>query len=250
MSIDLQRANITKRIAAWMLDAIAVCVIAVGIAWFLSGVLGYDHYHNTLNDAYSRYETEYSVSFTADPAAMSEQELLRYEQAYNALIADQRAMHAYDMMTSMTLMIITLALLLGTGLSEFLLPLLLGNGQTVGKKVFGLGLVRTDGIQVNTLQLFTRAFLGKFAIETMVPVYIFLMIFWGIWGGIGTILLLALCVLQIILVIATRTNSMIHDLLAGTAVVDIASQHIFRSTEELVEYTKRIHAERAAREPY
>ena len=38
--------------------------------------------------------------------------------------------------------------------------------------------------------------------------------------------------------------------MAGTVAVDYASQTIFPSTEALVEYKKRIAAERAARSPY
>jgi len=48
----------------------------------------------------------------------------------------------------------------------------------------------------------------------------------------------------------TRNNSAIHDLLAGTVVVDMSSQTIFRSTEELIAYKKRVAAERAARQVY
>ena len=130
------------------------------------------------------------------------------------------------------------------------MPLWFGNGRTVGKRIFSLGLIRTDSVRVNSMQLFARALLGKFTIETMIPVYIMMMIFFGNMGMIGTMVLLALGVTQVILLVATRNNSQIHDLLAGTIVVDIASQTVFRDTEELVAYTKRIHAERAARQKY
>ena len=59
-------------------------------------------------------------------------------------------------------------------------PLKLGNGQTIGKKVFGIGVMRVDGVQLTTIQLFIRTILGKFTLETMIPVYIVLMIFFNI----------------------------------------------------------------------
>ena len=69
--------------------------------------------------------------------------------------------------------------------------------------------------------------------------------------GIGPAAVLALLGIgQLICLCATRSNAALHDLMAGTVVVDIASQRIFASTEELVEYTKRIHADRAARQDY
>lgn len=48
----------------------------------------------------------------------------------------------------------------------------------------------------------------------------------------------------------TRTNSALHDLLAGTVVVDIGSQMVFRTTEDLIAYQKKVAAERAARQTY
>ena len=100
------------------------------------------------------------------------------------------------------------------------------------------------------MQLFTRTLLGKFTIETMIPVYVILMIFWNAMGIAGTILLAGLLIGQLICLCATRTNSAIHDLLAGTVVADLTSQMIFQSTEELVEFQKKVAAERAARQTY
>ena len=56
--------------------------------------------------------------------------------------------------------------------------------------------------------------------------------------------------MQIILLIATDTNSLIHDLLAKTVVIDFASQMIFADEEEMIAYKKRVHAEKAARQTY
>ena len=56
--------------------------------------------------------------------------------------------------------------------------------------------------------------------------------------------------LQVILYFATRTHSPIHDLMAGTVVVDTASQRIFASDEDRIEYFKRVAAEKAERQAY
>ena len=103
---------------------------------------------------------------------------------------------------------------------------------------------------INTMQLFVRTLLGKFTIETMIPVYILLMLFWGTIDLTGTLILLALLLGQAVCVGVTRNNSAVHDLLAGTVVVDMSSQTIFQSTEELIAYQKRVAAERAARQVY
>ena len=57
-------------------------------------------------------------------------------------------------------------------------------------------------------------------------------------------------ILQLALVLTSRTNTAIHDLMAATVVVDIQSQMIFDSAEELVAYKNKLHAETAARDSY
>lgn len=253
MVYDLQKASTWKRIAAWIFDGIIVISLAVGLAFLLSMVLGYDGYSQSLNDAYACYEAEYGIVFDMtqeDYQALDEVSRRNYDDAYNALIGDESAMYAYNMMVNLTLLITSMSIFLAVLLWEFLLPMWMGNGQTLGKKIFGLCLVRHDGVKLNNMQLFTRTVLGKFTIETMIPVYILIMIFWGSMGMGGTMLLLVLAAGQIACVTLTRTNSAIHDLLAGTVVVDMASQMIFRTTEDLIAYKKKIAAEQAARQVY
>lgn len=251
--MDLQKAGLWKRTAAWMFDSILLGILAVAFGVLLSWALGYDGYSQTMDEAYEMYETQYGVVFDISREsyeAMTEGERERYNAAYDALIADENAMHAYSMMLNLTLVILTLAILLATAVIEWLIPLKLGSGRTLGKKIFGLALMRTDSVQMNNMQLFTRAILGKYTVETMIPVLILLMLFWGTMGVMGTAILAVLLFTQIGCVLFTRTNSAIHDLMAGTVVVDYASQTIFRTTEDLIAYQKRVAAERAARSPY
>lgn len=253
MHTGLQKASLWKRCGAWLLDGILLSVLVVGVAFLLSSLLGYDTYNKTLEDAYAKYETAYGVTFDISEETyvlLSEQEKQNYDAAYQALTADEDAMHAYQMVINLMLVIVSVSLLLSILILEFVVPLLFGNGQTVGKKIFALGLMHTDGIRISRIQLFARALLGKYTIETMIPVYVLLMIFWGTMGVAGSVILLVLAAVQIILLIVTRTNSAIHDLLANTVVIDLSSQWIFDSREALLEYQKQQHAEQVARQPY
>lgn len=250
---DLQKASLWKRVSAWIFDFILLGVLVVGVALVLSAVFGYNGYNDTLDGAYTKYEEQYGVEFEISQEqylAMTEQQRQNYNDAYNALISDQEAMYAYNMVLNLTMLITTASILISFLALEFALPLFLGNGQTLGKKIFGLCLMRTDGVQINTMQLFVRTVLGKFTIETMVPVYILIMIFFNMVGIVGTAVLAVLGLVQIVLLAVTATNAQIHDLLAGTVVVDYASQMIFRTTEDLIAYKKRVAAEEAARQTY
>ena len=253
MVYDLQKASLWKRTAAWMFDFFLIVVLTVGAAFLLSTVLHYDQYSDGVSDAYARYETEYGVSFDVTQEELqswNEEKQLTYEEAYEALLADEQAMYDYNMVVNLTMVIASLSILIAVLVLEFLVPLILKNGQTCGKKIFGLCVIREDCVKISTIQLFVRTVLGKFTVEIMIPVYIVLMLFWGIADLTGTILLIALALAEVICLIVTRRNAALHDLLAGTAVADFASQMIFQSTEDLIELQKAIHAEKAAKQEY
>ena len=110
--------------------------------------------------------------------------------------------------------------------------------------------MRTNSVKVTGPVLFVRAILGKCTIGRMVPVLLILMILFGNIGFVGTAALALIAILQIALMCATKTNSAIHDLLADTVAVDMASQRIFESEADMIDFKKRIHAEEAARAPY
>ena len=100
------------------------------------------------------------------------------------------------------------------------------------------------------MQLFVRVILGKFTVETMIPVYIAIMIFWGTMGSTGTLILMGFLLLQGALMLLTRERTAIHDMLAGTVAVDFSSQKIFATTDDMIEYKKKAAAEQSARQAY
>lgn len=251
--MDLQKANMWKRFAAWLLDSMLLLVMAVGFIAALSSLLGYDTHNVALQNAYADYEDRYSVQFnlTQDEyAALSETELEAYQQAYEALIADETVLYEYSMVVNLSLAITTVGILLGILCTDFVIPLLLKNGQTLGKKAFGLGVVRPDSLRITALQMFVRTLLGKYTVETMIPVYIALTLIWGTLNMTGLIICCALLLGQVICICVTRNRCAIHDQMAGTVVVDLASQKVFQSSQELIDYTNRIQAERAQRQDY
>ena len=253
MNLDLQKASLWKRISAGLFDGILLAVLAVGFGLLLSALLGYDNYNQTVLESYAKYESQYGIVFDITQEqynAMTSVELENYNAAYDALLADDAAMHAYNMVVSLSLMISSIGILLSFLVLEFLIPLMFKNGQTLGKKTFGIGVMRIDGVQITPLHLFVRTVLGKYTIETMIPVLVIMMIFFGTVGLPGTLLLLALAVAQAAALIVTKNNSLLHDLLAGTVTVDFTSQMIFRTTEDLINYQKQVAADRASRSPY
>ena len=232
---------------------IILAVVVVGVATLLSGVLGYDAHYNNLMSSYDKYEKQYGVELQISEEeyeAKTQEEKKLWDDAYKALIADETVLYAYNMILNLSLLIITFSILLAHGILEFIIPNILGNGQTLGKKIFGIAVMRTDGVKVVAPLMFIRTILGKFTIEAMVPVLIVLMLMFNAIGMMGTIIIGLILLMQIILLITTHTNSMIHDVLAKTVVVDLASQMIFDSEADLIAYKEKVHAEQVARQTY
>jgi uncharacterized RDD family membrane protein YckC len=250
---DLQKASLLKRISAYSFDLILLVCLVIALAAGLSGLLGYADYSQRMDQAYEEYGQQYGVDVSIsweDYEKLTEAEKARYEEALEAINADESVMRDYSMMVNLTLIIATVSILLGYMALELAVPLLFGNGQTLGKKIFGIALMRADGVKITPFMLFVRTVLGKFTLETMIPVLVIIMLLFQMVGLGGTALLALLVVAQIACIIITKTNSAIHDLLACTVAVDMASQHIFNSPEELLEYTKKLHAEQASRADY
>ena len=122
-------------------------------------------------------------------------------------------------------------------------PFRMGNGQTAGKKIFSIAVMRTDGVRVTPFMMFARAILGKCTIETLVPVLLIIMLFFGLFSTVALVVLVLILLLQVILVAKTQNHSAIHDLMACTVVVDVNSQMIFDSQEHRLEYRKRFEEE-------
>ena len=253
MIYDLQKASMWKRISAALFDFILLSIIAVLFAWAMSGLLGYDDYTASLDSAYAYYGETYGVNFNLslqEYDSLSPEELENLNNAYAALSADPAAVSAYNMIIQLMLLITSLGLLFGFLLMELIIPLKLGNGQTLGKKIFGIGLMQQDGIRVNGRVMFVRTILGKYTLETMVPVLIIMMIWLGILGLIGTLVLIGIILVQLLMLACTKNRLVIHDALACTVTVDIASQMIFSDRQAMIAYKEKVHAEQAACEPY
>ena len=253
MISDLQKASLLKRASAFLLDVILLAVLVTGLAFLISTATGYDGYTQQMNDIEKEYEARFDVSFDLTEQAyneLTEEQKAQVNKAYAAYTADERVVYAYDMMVSLILLTTSLSILGAYLVLEFILPLVFGNGQTVGKKIFGIGLMQTNGVKVSTFSMFVRTILGKCTVGTLVPAAIIILSLLGSAGIAGPAVLLLILVLQIGLIIGTKTNSAIHDVLAYTVAVDLASQMIFESAEQMLEYKKKIHAEAADRAQY
>ncbi len=256
MDYDIQRASMLKRIPAWMLDMIMLLIVATGFLVLWSQVFEVAPHVDRVNTLIEQYETQYGgeLSVPADQyEKMTDEEKAAADrislEISNALNQDDEALKLLELVATNIFAMLSLSVLCAYVILEFLIPLWLKNGQTLGKKCFGVALMRKDGIKATPFMMFARTVLGKCTVETMIPILSVVLMLVGVTGPLfllGVAILLA----QIVVPFATRNKTGIHDLLACTIAVDLSSQMIFDSPEEQLAYHKRLHEENAAQADY
>lgn len=178
-------------------------------------------------------------------SADAERMTAAYEN-YSALITPlSKANWEYELIIRFLFLMASIGFLFSYLILEFVIPIILKNGQTVGKKVFGIALVKPNCVKISILSLFSRTILGKYAIETMFPVLLVFMFFFGGMSWIALALFVAVALFNIILFFATKNHTPIHDIFAVTVAVDIKLQMIYASEEELAQKKSLAEIEKA-----
>ena len=187
---ELKKIGIVKRASAWLLDAILLAVLATGIIWVISLICRFEaqsalltQYNQQLNDfqeAHGKAVAEhYGYTYSVDEDGVLTVTKGGREASFDDVIRelvnsegkDEAVKAAYDaylnlpinefvaqyrLVSNLLFMMVTLGLLIAYMVLEFLVPLLMKNGQTIGKKIFGIGLVRPDCVKMPAFALFAR----------------------------------------------------------------------------------------------
>lgn len=251
MIYDLQKASILKRISAWLLDFICVCILAVGVAALVMVIAKFDNTYQSYADIIDSYSEEYGIDLrkTLPEDATGDQKAL-YQTAYADFAKDADANVLYLRIISVIFMAVTLGLFFARLITEFIIPLCLKNGQTVGKKVFSIGVMQVTGVRITPFILFVRGILGKYTVETMIPLLLILMFFMNIGGLVMLMVLAAILILQLVLVIATKNNSLIHDALSSTVTIDMQTQMVFDTKADMISYKEQVSQAEAEKAEY
>lgn len=268
MDTSLQKADIWKRISAFLCDATCIIFLSLAMVLLLTLVTGLNNHAATMNDRRESIikEAGYVLpeevpegneeggensipkeniypSSNEDVENLSGEALERYKATDKKIRTDEIYVKEFTLFVSISLIIITFSILISFLIFEFTIPLLLKNGQTLGKKVFGVAVMRADGVKITPSLLFLRAIVCKFTLETMVPVMALIAAAIFQWWIMAGILIVGILVLQAILLFFTKERTTIHDTCTYTVTVDMGSQKIFDTIEEKAEYIARIQKE-------
>ena len=225
MIYDLQKASFWKRASAFLFDVVIMAVVVVGIAALMSTVLNYDNHISVIesrkNHYISKYEADYEkehgesckLDLSLGYSEMSDGQKEIYNKVDEALSKDSDVQTATFLLLNYTLVICLVSTFVAYAILEFVVPMIFKNGQTLGKKLFSIGVIRTNTVRATPFVLFVRMLFGKFTIETVLPLFVVIMMFFGIIGIVGPIVIFGLILLEVVAVLATRTRSALHDLI-------------------------------------
>lgn len=243
--MDFQKASIVKRISAGLLDLILLAVLAAGFLLLIAKITNYDKYSDDLSARYEEYSEQVGVNIniTSDEyELLTDDQKEDYDAKYNAFVSliqnDLECVKIYNICVNLIIIMFSIGILLSYLLLEFIVPLIFKNGQTIGKKIFGLALVNKNCVKVNSTQVLIRTLFGKYTLETMIPFFLLYMIIFDSLGILGFIIIVAIAIIELIILFVDWKRPLLHDLLAYTYVCDFASQKIFESEEARIKFSE------------
>ena len=198
MIYDLQKASFWKRASAFLFDLVIMMVVVVGIASLMSIAMKYElHYSNIENEKeleVQKIEAEYGceLDLTVGYNDMTDQQKEMYDKLDKAVSENDTIQKAAFLLLNYSLVICLVSTFIAYAILEFAVPMIFKNGQTLGKKLFSIGVIRTNTVKASPFVLFVRMLFGKFTIETVLPLFVLIMMFFGIVGIVGPVVILGL----------------------------------------------------------
>ena len=252
MIYDFQKASLLKRISAFLLDFVLITIIATFVAFIISLITHYTDLLSEFKGYYTHYEQLYGVTLTDEALynTYNDAQKETYKQAIAAMNADPDVLRCWGLVSTLPVVMVSAGLLVSTLVVEFVMPIIFKNGQTIGKKVFKLGVINTNGVKCTNFQLFTRALLGKCTVELMLPGIIIVMMLLQTMGIVGPIVLFGLMIMQAIIFLSNLNRPFFHDLIAKTAVCDLSTQKVFDSYDEMVAFKAQIDKQKVESSAY
>ena len=249
--LDFHKAKVIKRLAAYVIDLILLLIITAGVVMAMFSAMDYNTYEEKFEERCEKYGQQFGVDLSAsraDQAELSEKEQEKYIDAWEALNADTEAMDAIKQKIRIELVSAMVGFFAAYVILEIMIPLILKNGQTVGKTVLGLCVMHKYHVRVGVMQIIYRTVLGKYFIETLIPVVMLILSDYGVLGTTASLVLAVIAMVQGFFVMMSQANCGIHDKLFNTVVADFNEQHIFDTLDERITFEEAYEEEMARRE--
>ena len=239
----INNASVLKRAMAFLVDLILLIVLATGLLYVSGKVFDYDGNYAKLEEKYEYYgiytgtttdgvKDACVIEYNEDGSIKEDDPCYLNWKAFNA---DEEAMYYRTKCDNLMLLMLSSSTFLAVIILEFILPLIFKNGRTLGSLLMHIGLIRSDGVKATPVQLFARAVIGRWGIETMIPLLSFAFAMVNPSGGLmGMIIIFVFLIIETICIGFTKNHTSIHDLIPGLVCVDNDSQFYANDIGELL----------------
>jgi uncharacterized RDD family membrane protein YckC len=220
---SIQNAGIFQRLIAFLVDAILVFFLhftfSLAVISPVSNQFGYQ-----------QLVTDYNaqlVEFHLGEYSLEDGSFIMYnmdeidEADLQAFYDDPEAKEISTRKFIFDFVQVSVGLLLAELVVLMLMPLLLKNGQTLGKKLMRLGLVDNQGLKVKPINVVMRFLIGWFVFETALSLIMTMFV------GLPLFILISA-----LMALLTRNKRALHDIIGSTIVVNLDKMILFETTEE------------------
>lgn len=222
----IQKASFFKRVVAFIFDMICVMFLFVAVENLVSHpIVNAAYNYEELDHRYEEKLVEHGIGYfdEKDDNKFKLNEIPEGETDYDwtSFRKDEEALYLEGMVSNLNLFKLTLDALLSELIIFCIVPLILKNGQTLGKKLMHLGLISTNEVKVRSWNVFARYAIGIFALETMISFFFF------------TFFIIPLpLLLTVVFAISSKRGMALHDYIGGTIVIDMNNTVILDTVEE------------------
>lgn len=224
-----------NRAAAFILDFVLLLVLFTGILYIVSKIANFDNHYSILQEEYKK------VGYLIFNPEVNDYVFIKpdnpnYDNVIELINANELLLKELSFVNRFSVNAPLISIAISTFILEFIVPLFMKNGQTIGMKFFKIALISNNNLAITSTQLFARCLIGKIAILGVVPVLAILYIFLNAGGGLfGSIILLVIVIIQLVMIIKNKNHEGIQDKIAQVYPVNFAETVIYKTLKELEE---------------
>lgn len=226
--LEIKKAGLVKRGIAALVDLILIAALCIGVGFVVSPMTNYDEKMQEYEELIDEYTEKYGIDTELTQEQfdkMTEEERDAYnkrvEEANAALNEDEDALELrYDIIV-LFLFNVTVGILVAYLALDFAVPLLFGNGQTIGKKLFGIGIVSFSGNRINIIQLLVNSGIKGVSLWLVPAMYCFALMDLGVSVVHVRYAIALLCLINIICFLATKNRLWLHNAISRTVCADV-----------------------------
>ena len=229
-----------SRVAAFLIDFVLFLVLFTGVLYLISVITTFNEHYELMKELYIQ-EGYYILNESTGAYEMISQDAPNYEQVMQNCMANKALVDEIFYVRRFTLNAPLIACAIVLFITEFILPLIFKNGQTLGMKCFHIGLISKSNVRVKVVQLFARCVIGKIAVLGVVPLLALLYTFLSSAGGLlGTIIMLIIYGVHIAMLLGNPNKAGIQDIIASVYPVDLNQTIIYRNEKELADACREL----------